>query len=261
MKKIKKIVKKIILLSARFLSDFSWIVSFSKKIVDNHFNDNQCELESNGELRVIQNNSKKFKLVFDVGANIGDWTSLILRACPHATVYSFEPSKKTFETLSHSITSSRAHLYNVALGEKEEDKDFYIYGENSVFNSTIKRDIHVPGEDTVIEKVKFTTVDIFCKENNIDSISFLKIDTEGNEMSVLLGAEKFITEGKIDMIQFEYGGTYLDAGVLLKDVFAFFKDKPYSIHKVMRNDLKLCKEYMPGLETFNYSNFVAILNK
>ena len=111
------------------------------------------------------------------------------------------------------------------------------------------------------EIVNFDTIDNFCETKFIDKISFLKIDVEGNELNVLLGAQKLISSGKINYIQFEYGGTYIDAKILLKDIFEFFKNKPYTINKIMQKNTKEIKEYNQILENFQYSNFLAILSR
>jgi hypothetical protein len=38
-------------------------------------------------------------VVLDVGANVGEWSTAIKRACPRATVYAFEPHPVFFQTL------------------------------------------------------------------------------------------------------------------------------------------------------------------
>jgi hypothetical protein len=121
------------------LSQFTIIYFFSKKIVDYARNENNCEISTNGELYFIRRMSSEFNVVFDVGANIGEWTNLITKVSPEAVVYSFEPSRETFKILSKNIFSSNVHIQNIGLGDKKEAKDFYIYGENPVLNSAIER--------------------------------------------------------------------------------------------------------------------------
>ena len=47
----------------------------------------------------------------------------------------------------------------------------------------------------------------------------MKIDVEGAELDVLLGAKELLNKGHIDYLQFEYGGTFVDANVTLRQVF------------------------------------------
>ena len=254
--KIKKIIKKILFP----LSKSDLIYKASKKIIDYHRNENNCDIETNGELSFIEDNKEKFDVIFDVGANVGEWTAFVSKKAPKAKIYSFEPSKQTFQTLSSNKFSNLVTLCNIGLGDKDETKDFFVYGNDSTLNSVFSRDVDIVGlkEKFEIEKASFETLDSFCLKNDINKISFLKIDTEGNELSVLKGAESFIKNGKVDYIQFEYGGTYIDAHILLKDVFDFFKNTPYLIFKMMQNNLKPCEDYSEEFENFQYSNYVVI---
>lgn len=248
---MKNIFKKILYI----LSRSKILCKISSKIIDYCENQNNCDIETNGEAYFIDTHKDNFKVVFDVGANIGEWSNYIYKIKPDCNIYSFEPSKKTFEILQSNIDNERNKIYNIGLGDKNETITFYNYVNDSTLSSISKRD---EGEFNT-ELADFETLDNFCEKNSIDEISFLKIDTEGNEFSVLKGSEELISKGKIKYIQFEYGGTYIDANILLKDIFDFFKNKPYKIYKIMQKDIKEIKEYDPELENFQYSNYVAIL--
>jgi len=251
---MKQFAKKILSVLARS----NLLFKLSSKIVFFHRNENNCDIESNGELNFIKNNRNNFSVIFDVGANVGEWTNLVSVEIPEAKVYSFEPAKKTYETLVKNIdrTNRNIILNNIGLGDKNETKKFYSYGVDSTLNSSIKREL---AGTVATEEVHFETLDEFSLKNNIDRISFLKIDTEGNELPVLLGALKYIREGKIDAIQIEYGGTYIDAGYRLKDIFEFFKGTSYDLYKMMQNGLVRIEEYNQNFENFQYANYVAKL--
>ena len=51
-------------------------------------------------------------------------------------------------------------------------------------------------------KVEILTLDHFIKENNIDFIDLLKIDTEGYEFNVLRGLEEY--NHKVNLVYFEH---------------------------------------------------------
>jgi len=248
-----KIIKKILYVISRSKT----LTKVGKKILDYNRNENNCDFETNGEAYFVRNNILKFNIIFDVGANIGEWSNYMSKLSPANKIYSFEPSKKTFQTLGENIRNKNILPFNIGFGEKQEDKVFYNQNYNSTLNSSIKRESL---NDTYEEIVQFDTIDNFCLINNINNISFLKIDVEGNELNVLIGAQKLIEAGKIDYIQFEYGGTYIDADIFLKDIFDFFKNKPYLIHKIMQKDIIKIEKYDQELENFQYSNFLAILN-
>ena len=50
---------------------------------------------------------------------------------------------------------------------------------------------------------EITTLDKYAKKNNINRIDILKIDTQGYEDKVLQGAEKYLLQNKIHLIQVE----------------------------------------------------------
>ena len=70
--------------------------------------------------------------------------------------------------------------------------------------------------------LKIIRADKYIEDNNIDSIDFVKIDTEGYEFEVIKGFSHHLKN--VNIIQFEYGGTFLDNNVKLAEVIAYLKD-------------------------------------
>ncbi len=70
--------------------------------------------------------------------------------------------------------------------------------------------------DTSIE-VELNTLDQFCEENGIDRVSCMKINAKGSELNIFKGAERMLSEQRIDMIMFEWPATphYEDCTLLL----------------------------------------------
>ena len=50
-------------------------------------------------------------------------------------------------------------------------------------------------------------MDSFCLDKKIENIDVLKIDTEGNELNVLKGAKRLLSENKINLIYTEISET------------------------------------------------------
>ena len=113
-------------------------------------------------------------------------------------------------------------LNNFALGDKTEEKEFNITAQtwNSSFNKInsgkdwlkarskelnttepgpIVKDFNV----TSTQKVNVIRLDDYYKDNNIDKIDLLKIDTQGYEDKVLEGSLNTIKENKIKAIMTE----------------------------------------------------------
>ena len=112
------------------------------------------------------------------------------------------------------------------------------------------------------EQVEVTTVDSFLDENDIPSVDFMKIDVEGHEYDVLLGAQQSIRCGKINAIAFEFGGTDIDTRVFFQDFWFFFQEHGFDLFRInpFFSPIKLT-QYHVGLESFDISNFLAIRSK
>jgi len=127
----------------------------------------------------------------DIGANVGRWTFSLGRR--GIEVYAFEPSPKIYDVLKNNAKGyGNVHLYNLALGEGNYDAEFlihYLCGHDSL----AKKDSDFTGERI---KVRVRTLDGF----NIENVGLIKIDTEGYEVPVLLGAENTILRNKLRLI-------------------------------------------------------------
>jgi hypothetical protein len=93
-------------------------------------------------------------------------------------------------------------------------------------------------------------------ENGIDRLSFMKVDTEGHEIAVLRGASAALRDQRIGMLQFEYGGTYADAGTTLRQAYELLQDNYLVCHLFPQGWVPM--PYSEQLETYRFSNWVAI---
>jgi FkbM family methyltransferase len=147
-------------------------------------------------------NLQTFKVVFDVGANVGQSSQKISLAFPKAEAYCFEPIQNTFFKLKQNTKDMpRVHCFNIALGSSPGKVEVELQ-EKSIANSLVVKS-YKPCKKT--ETVRVDTLDRFCDEHGIDCIDFLKIDTEGYDLEVLKGAENMLTSCKVNFIQVEAG--------------------------------------------------------
>lgn len=232
-----------------------FLYRLAQRFVYDHKSQNNCDIETNGELDFLRKYLQDCKVVFDVGANVGEWTQVVLANNPHVEVHCFEPSADTFKTLSSNKFISEVRCNNIGLGSTHEEKKFYVFGDESTVNSVYLRDGMVPLREYAI---KIDTIDNYCAKNGVKRIDFLKIDVEGNELEVLKGAQKMLREDRIKIVQFEYGGTYIDSRTFLKDIFNYFSDLNYRIYKIYPDYIQPVDTYNAQLEDFQYANYAAI---
>jgi FkbM family methyltransferase len=230
---------------------------FCKEYSDRFTGENNGAIETNGELHYLKQCIQNCSVVFDVGANRGEWTNLARTLNPSISVHCFEPIKEMFSLLIKNPFPSTVTCNNRGLSSESGSKDIYL-GVQSLYARTGLNagwQISSPGEP---EKIDLTTLDEYCMEKNIKKIDLLKCDVEGHEYNVFLGGKKMLSEGKIDRIQFEYGGCCIDARVLLKDIFELLTGFNFLIYKIMPKGLLRIPEYDQRLENFAYKNFAAI---
>ena len=202
--------------------------------------------------------SENLHTVFDVGANIGEWTLQASKIFSKATVYSFEPIPFTFNLLStNTAPFGQIRKFNIALSNENSQVSMNFYESNSIFSSMFQSSL-VKDEFQSVE-VNCVKGDDFCKKFNIELIDFLKIDTEGSEFQILLGFQEMIKNGRIRFIQFEYGVFSLETKYLLKDFFSFFKSYGYCVGKLYPDFIDFT-DYNYRKENFMVANYVAILS-
>jgi FkbM family methyltransferase len=140
---------------------------------------------------------------FDVGANTGQTILLLKKYFPQGSIYAFEPGKSAFDELHRKFSPFKnLHLVNTALGSNEEVKEFY---ENKVSTMSSFLPLGKDGWGEVIEKkeVRLTSIDQFCKKENISRINILKSDTQGFELEVLNGAKELLANKAIQFVYLE----------------------------------------------------------
>jgi FkbM family methyltransferase len=224
---------------------------------------NDCDSSNNGEFNVVDNIIKEKDVVFDIGANVGSWSKYVLLKSDKIFLNSFEPVKSTYDILCKNFINTNVKCYNYAVSKNNEDKVFYFYGPTlqlSELSTLYKRGDDVENKFNLKHhkiNVKCITVDTFCKDNNINYIDFLKIDTEGAELDVLEGSYEMINNDKVKYIQFEYGGCYLDSNQTLKVAFDLLQLK-YNIYRILSGGLLHLEKWNNKYENYLYSNYLAI---
>jgi FkbM family methyltransferase len=218
-----------------------------------------------GELLCIERFIASGQVVFDVGGNVGSWTEEVFNQFPKTEIHLFEPVPKTYkillQNLAEGICNSQIIANNYALGKQEESKQFAYYQESpgwSTFYRRLQAEKEYDIKQPQILNVLTTTIDNYCQRQEISHINFLNIDVEGGELDVLEGANNLLRKGKIDYIQFKYGGTYIDSKKTLKQVFEYFQKLRYAIFKIQPDGLEYCHNFQPDYENYQWSIFLAV---
>lgn len=139
----------------------------------------------------------KVKVVFDIGAR-EDGIEFI-EILPEAEYHFFEPHKDFCDSLKTKIPDG-VKAYVNQHGMWDENLDGVTYYSNT--QSFIKHPFGLSADSGHVYDLR--TIDWYVKQNKVSSIDFLKIDAEGSDYRILMGAQKIISQDKIMSIQFEY---------------------------------------------------------
>jgi FkbM family methyltransferase len=133
-------------------------------------------------------------VVIDAGANTGVYALAVAATCPDAWVVAFEPSPTVVEQCRTNVRlndfEDRIDVRGVGLGHESGEATFYRsnYDELGSFNAGNAGAWEASVEETV--SVPVATVDEFVVDGGMSPPDHLKIDVEGFEHEVLLGARE-----------------------------------------------------------------------
>ena len=124
-------------------------------------------------------------VLFDVGANVGNYTKSLIEEIPRAKIYSFEPVEKTFNELKANV-HGKSTAVNIGFGSVPGKSVLYntvntSTSELSTTHKEILSDIFKSTDEITAIEFETDTIDSFAPKNKIEKIDFLKIDVEGNE--------------------------------------------------------------------------------
>jgi len=131
-------------------------------------------------------------IIFDVGANIGTFTTWMARAFPNGKIYSFEPQRAVFQMLSGNAAINNlynVYTHNIGLGKEntkvEFDEPNYFQKNDFGTFSLVENIITEKTKNKIV--VQIQTLDWFLEYYKVPKVHLLKIDVEGMDLDVLTG--------------------------------------------------------------------------
>ncbi len=191
-----------------------------------------------GLTKRIKKLAKQGGLLVDVGANYGYFACLWAGETKANKVVAFEASPPNSVAIQHnSLKNSltdQIRVESVAVGREVGRLRFAL--ENAE-GQTGWGGFSSAGSSTEVD-VSVTTLDNYAQANKINEIDVLKIDVEGADTWVILGASTLIRQKKIKHIFFEINTTRMALlNVNPDEAETFLRQHGYAIEKLSADEI------------------------
>lgn len=198
-------------------------------------------------------------ICYDLGANIGFYTLLsAYLTFPNGKVISLEPVNKTFERLKANIDindkiSNCVSCYKIAASNSA--------GELEIF--TASKDLHAWNslvapqnkDEFTKEIIKTISLDSLFENENLPVPNFIKIDVEGWEENVLIGAKQILTKFSPTLLIEFTKENLLRADTSYQKLINILSDYGYNLYEYIPRFKKLV---LVDDWNFEHKNIIAI---
>lgn len=213
------------------------------------------DINTNGELKLINKIINKKDYFIDIGSNIGKVSNHVLKKNRNLYVHMFDILD---EKLIKANLKNKNAFYHKKIVSDKHNSDQYIFQyfkKNNLFdfsevNSVFKRtDYNLKKKNEKKIKYKTINLDTFFNKLKKEKI-FLKIDSEGSEIKILKGAKKFLSQNDVDGY-FEYNPDVWSLGNLkYKDAYRYFFNENYNLYRITPFGLKKIDYYQGFNENY-----------
>lgn len=188
--------------------------------------------------------TQTINIIFDVGAHHGKYSDLGKKNFNDSKFYLFEPFINAFNYLTTKYNDENFIIENLAISGHKSLSKFYsnVYDETNSLLPANRTNTQIDELTKELEvlMVEVTTLDEYCKEKQIKKIDLLKIDTQGNTLNVLKGAEGLLKDGLIGIIQceVEFIEIYQDQALFFH-VAAYLDSFGYELYSIYKQHFEI----------------------
>ena len=208
---------------------------------------------------------KKFKSqplnIIDIGAHEGESIDIFIKNFNIKKIYSFEPNINLFKKLTqkYDLINNKIILFNCGLGKKDEVKPLNIMvdSSSSTFNTIDENSAYFKRKQKIFniffkskniikkqQEIKIEKLSNIIKNQSINKIDLLKIDTEGFEYNILRGIQNEDFK-KIQYIYFEHHyDLMIKKGYKFSDINFFLRNRNFTLIYKLKMNLRKSFEYI-----------------
>lgn len=212
---------------------------------------------------VANSPTANFTNLFDVAANLGEWSSLCHKLYPPSKLFLIwtEPQPACPKIIL-ALNLANSILIPKVVSSKTTQVELYsdipTYGLASLHQ---RQEINFKNNKFPSFAVDTITIDKIVAKYNLEYIDFIKIDIEGHELEALKGAAKSLARGMIKALVFEFGSVNVNGRTFFRDFGDLLNSLGYKIYPISPS-LKMMpiEKYYEDCEYFRgVSNYLAVL--
>lgn len=199
------------------------------------------------------------RLALDIGGNVGDYTAELRRRTPDLEIHVFEPDAGNQARLAQRFAGdARIHRVAAAVSDQAGQATLYADTPGSGMASLVQRRLdHFGLEMTAQQSTPVLRLeDYWAGALDARVMDIVKIDIEGHELAALRGFGRALAATRL--VQFEFGGTNIDARTYFQDFWYFFREHGFSLQRITPFGLQFIDRYRESDEAFVTTNFVAV---
>ena len=170
------------------------------------------------------------RTVLDIGANEGNFASVMAQRFSDARIYSFEPLSDMFAhfiAATAACRASRCRAFNVALGVENGSTQIhrspYAPSSSLLKMAELHKDAfpNTAGPE-IVEEIKIRRLDDMAGEMDLQDGIFIKIDVQGFELKVVAGGRNTISRAAAVIIETCFAPLY-EGQPIFDDVYQVMK--------------------------------------
>jgi FkbM family methyltransferase len=211
--------------------------------------------ERNGEALFVRTVAPRCARFVDVGANVGDFTQLVLDANPAVEALLVEPGRDAGAALARRF-GDRPNVSVVAAAASDAPGEAEFNEEPAAGVRSSLLPGYSDSQATTVT-VRVTTIDDEVAARGWPGVDFLKIDAEGYDLHVVEGARRLLAKQAVGAVQLEYHWGWWLANRTLMGACALFDSYGYRVYAI-RADGLYAYDAARFQEFGGYANFVAL---
>lgn len=202
-------------------------------------------------------------IIFDVGANTGEWSVSLHKLFPQSQMFLFEPQPACQKIISGKNIPNSILISNAVSSIAGQAVRLFSSADDAEIASLHqRRDSYFSDKSFTSIEVATVTIDDVISEHKIACVDFMKMDVEGHELDVLKGAMRSLEGRIIKALSFEFGSGNINSRTFFHDFWDLLTPLGYRIYRILPSSrLMPIKEYYEDCEYFRgVTNYIAILS-